>query len=151
LYTVEQIAGLLELHPRTIRRFIREGKLEAVKVGGEWRIREEDVEKLAGGAVSRQYEKSLRDIDAFLNDHNPAAGGDPVRTCSIVDCSLSAQEAAAISQHLIVFMNEEDPNRGEATFKYMYLEEEKKSRFIVWGRPSFVGKLLTEIGKLTGM
>ncbi|WP_158606896.1 helix-turn-helix domain-containing protein [Paenibacillus ginsengarvi] len=150
MYTVEQIAGLLELHPRTIRRFIREGKLEAVKVGGEWRIREEDVEKLAGGAVSRQYEKSRRDIDAFLNDPG-LPGGDPLRTCSIVDCRLSAQEAAAISQHLIVIMNEDDPHRGEATFKYMYLEEEKKSRFIVWGRPSFVGKLLTEIGKRTGM
>ena len=38
IYTVEQVAERLKLHPKTVLRFIREGRLRAVKVGRSWRI-----------------------------------------------------------------------------------------------------------------
>jgi excisionase family DNA binding protein len=31
-YTVEQIAEMLQIHPKTIQRYIREGKLRANKI-----------------------------------------------------------------------------------------------------------------------
>lgn len=46
LLTVKQIAIILKLHPLTIRRYIREGKLEAVKVAGSVRIKKESFNKL---------------------------------------------------------------------------------------------------------
>jgi excisionase family DNA binding protein len=44
-YTVEEIAHLLRLHPYTIRRLCREGKVPAFKFGGQWRFRKEEIEK----------------------------------------------------------------------------------------------------------
>lgn len=41
-FTVNQVAVILKLHPLTIRRFIRENKLAAIKVAGAVRIREEN-------------------------------------------------------------------------------------------------------------
>lgn len=38
LLTVEQAADLLQLTPHTIRKYCREGKIEAVKFGNIWRI-----------------------------------------------------------------------------------------------------------------
>lgn len=38
MLTVEQAAGLLQLTPRTIRKYCREGQIEAVKFGNTWRI-----------------------------------------------------------------------------------------------------------------
>lgn len=32
-YTVNQISNMLNIHPKTIQRYIREGKLRAAKVG----------------------------------------------------------------------------------------------------------------------
>ena len=32
-YTVEQISGILNIHPKTIQRYIREGRLRAAKIG----------------------------------------------------------------------------------------------------------------------
>lgn len=40
LFNVNQAAFILKVHPLTIRRYIKEGKLKAVKVGGNIRIME---------------------------------------------------------------------------------------------------------------
>lgn len=44
LLTVRQVAFVLKVHPLTIRRYIREKKLSAVKISGAVRIKETDLE-----------------------------------------------------------------------------------------------------------
>lgn len=43
-YTVEEIAKILKVSKMTIFRYIKSGKLKAVKVG-QWRIKKEDFDK----------------------------------------------------------------------------------------------------------
>jgi excisionase family DNA binding protein len=40
LFNVNQAAYILKVHPLTVRRYIKENKLKAVKVGGNIRIKE---------------------------------------------------------------------------------------------------------------
>lgn len=40
LLNVNQVAFILKVHPLTVRRYLREGKLKAVRVGGNVRIKE---------------------------------------------------------------------------------------------------------------
>lgn len=40
LFSVNQAAFILKIHPLTIRRYIKEDKLKAIKVGGNVRIKE---------------------------------------------------------------------------------------------------------------
>jgi len=49
LHTVEFAARRLKLHPTTILRFIRDGRLAATKVGKSYRILRSDLDRLAGG------------------------------------------------------------------------------------------------------
>jgi excisionase family DNA binding protein len=44
-YTAQEVAEALKLHPYTIRRLCREGKIPAFKFGGQWRFKKEDIEK----------------------------------------------------------------------------------------------------------
>ena len=44
LLSVKQVAFILKVHPLTIRRYISEKKLKAVKVGGNVRILETDLQ-----------------------------------------------------------------------------------------------------------
>ena len=50
VYTVEQFAERLKLHPKTVLRFIREGRVRAVKVGKSYRILRSEMEALTGAA-----------------------------------------------------------------------------------------------------
>ena len=43
-YNVNQSAFIMKVHPLTVRRYIREGRLKAVKLGGNVRIRERDLQ-----------------------------------------------------------------------------------------------------------
>jgi excisionase family DNA binding protein len=50
LYTTDEIAQLMKTTRRTVQRWIREGKLKAVEVGGQYRVRQE-----ALGAFQREH------------------------------------------------------------------------------------------------
>jgi len=43
-YTVEEVAEALKLHPYTIRRLCREGKIPAFKFGGQWRFDKNEID-----------------------------------------------------------------------------------------------------------
>lgn len=43
-YTVEEVASLLKVHPNTVRGWIKQGKLNAIKINTLTRIREADLE-----------------------------------------------------------------------------------------------------------
>jgi excisionase family DNA binding protein len=48
LYSVEQVAERLGLHVKTVRSYVREGRLKAVRIGKQYRIAREDLEALTG-------------------------------------------------------------------------------------------------------
>jgi len=44
LLTVEQAAATLQLSPKTLKGWLRAGKLTGCKIGRQWRVREMDLE-----------------------------------------------------------------------------------------------------------
>ena len=49
LLTCEEAAAYLRVHPRTVGRLLKEGKLPGVKVGRQWRLRKADLDAHLGG------------------------------------------------------------------------------------------------------
>ena len=49
VYTVDEVADALKLHPYTIRRLSREKKIPAFKFGGQWRYRKDEIDKWSRG------------------------------------------------------------------------------------------------------
>jgi excisionase family DNA binding protein len=47
-YSVDQVADLLGLHVRTVRGYVRDGRLKATRVGRQYRITREDLESFTG-------------------------------------------------------------------------------------------------------
>ena len=52
MYSVEQVADLLGLHVRTVRGYIRDGRLAAVRIGKQYRIARADLDALTGRPAS---------------------------------------------------------------------------------------------------
>ena len=45
VYTIEEVAKILKVSQMTVRRLIDEGELEAFKVGNQWRITKEALDR----------------------------------------------------------------------------------------------------------
>lgn len=52
LYSVEQVAELLNLHVKTVRNYVREGRLKAIRIGKQYRISGEDLAAMTGRPVA---------------------------------------------------------------------------------------------------
>ena len=51
LYSVDQVANLLGLHVKTVRTYVRDGRLNAVRIGKQYRIARSDLEAFTGHPV----------------------------------------------------------------------------------------------------
>ena len=47
LLNVNQVAFILKVHPLTIRRYLRDGRLKAVMIGGNVRIKESQLQEFS--------------------------------------------------------------------------------------------------------
>ncbi|GAA1778777.1 helix-turn-helix domain-containing protein [Streptomonospora arabica] len=52
LYSVDQVADLLGLHVKTVRSYVRDGRLPAARIGKQYRITHESLEAFTGGTVA---------------------------------------------------------------------------------------------------
>jgi excisionase family DNA binding protein len=66
MYSVEQVAGLLGLHVKTVRGYVHDGRLKAVRIGKQYRIAAADLEDFTGhpvAAPARETARRLRHVE----------------------------------------------------------------------------------------
>jgi excisionase family DNA binding protein len=49
-YSLEEVADQLGLHVRTVRSYVRDGRLGAVRIGKQYRVSDADLRALTGGS-----------------------------------------------------------------------------------------------------
>jgi excisionase family DNA binding protein len=52
LYTTEQVANLLQIHPLTVLKYINSGKLRAIRLGRVYRVTETSLQKFLEGEMT---------------------------------------------------------------------------------------------------
>ena len=52
IYTARETADILHISERTVRSYIKGGKLQAQKIGGYWAISEENIKAFINGSKS---------------------------------------------------------------------------------------------------
>lgn len=106
MYSLEQIAERLGLHVRTVRAYVRSGRLKAVRIGKQYRVMREDLEAITGPipeaeAIPRHRHVEVSSfvlIDAVSEDSaarvikhlmdaakTPRGGGSPLRIETVYD------------------------------------------------------------------
>ena len=63
LLTVKEVATLLRTHRPKVYDLIRDGTIEGFKLGSDWRVRRESVEKLIGEIPSAFFSETSEDND----------------------------------------------------------------------------------------
>lgn len=131
LYSVEQVADRLGLHVRTVRNYVRDGKLKAVRIGKQYRIAREDLEALTG-LPEVTGERHLEVSSIVQIDGVDRAGADRIST--YVHGSLNGRRA-------------ED---GRLRVETMYDEERSVLKVIVLGDLTASAELLKLIAMVAG-
>ena len=79
LFTVDEVAQRLNLHVKTVRRFIREGRLQAKRIGKEYRITRSTLDEFAGTSADpgtsipltrHVLVSSIVDVDAISSEES---------------------------------------------------------------------------------
>ena len=61
--TVPQVSAELKIHPATVRIWIKTGRLRAVRVGREWRVRRSELDRTVMSDASPAYAEHLGSSD----------------------------------------------------------------------------------------
>jgi len=130
-FTVEQIAQMLQMHPKTVQRYIREGKLRAEKVGKGWRV-------------------SGHDLSVFT-ESAPVPDETPTAVVSCVADVYTADKAAAIriTNTLTAGLNSNPAGMGKSSMQTQYIPEEQMLRITLYGSARIVAAMLESIALLT--
>ena len=119
LYSVDQVAEHLGLHVKTVRGYVRDGRLRAVRIGKQYRIAREDLEALTGRPVAAPLRESVR-----RQRH--------VEVSSIVEIdAISAEAASRMTNSLLAAAKGRGADEEPLRIETLYDEERARMKIIV--------------------
>ena len=151
-YTIDQIADILGMHHKTIRKFITEGKLRANKVGKQWRISGHDLSlfmednnvniKSNNKLESEKIEFSNGDIDS--NNRTSK-----INVSTVIDINeVDIDEHRRISNTILALMNSKDSKMSNSTINIKYYKSDKNLKVMLWGNVKFTNEMLDFISTI---
>lgn len=121
IFSIEQVAEELSLHPKTILRYVSEGRLKAAKIGKQYRILRPDLEKFLG----RRMDKLPETISHVR--HTEAS-------CVIQIDAISKQSFSRLSNSLIAAVNSRGTQAATLRVDTIYQEELGRMKIICIGQ-----------------
>lgn len=144
-YTIDQVAEILDMHHKTVRKFIKDGKLKANKVGKQWRISQSDLDKLLLEDNST-VESENHEIEVSSSYEN----NNKIRVSSVVELdTINKDEYMRISNTLLAIMNCPDKKVSGYSINIKYIQDEKKLRIMLWADLEITKDILDVIAVLT--
>ena len=146
LYTVDQIASLLGMHPKTIRRYIQQKLLPAHKIGNQYRIHGNDLSEFVGhraplGAPER------RDSRRPVHDGGEEAEAIdlPVHISTTVEIeNVSGARAADMTRRIMATIDGVQQARTDC----IYYEGAKRFKILLYGSMEYTELMLKHINVL---
>jgi len=143
-YTVEQIAEIIALHPKTIQRYIREGRLKAQKVGKAWRVTGHDLSVFLEGQNSTSMTETSLGLQSIIG-----AAHNDISVSAVIDIPVNnSSEAVHVVNWMTASLNSQSTEHGYKSFSSQYIEPEKKIRIMLWGSPVLVECILHSLSEV---
>ncbi|MBG0788720.1 MAG: helix-turn-helix domain-containing protein, partial [Anaerolineaceae bacterium] len=125
--------------PKTIQRYIREGRLNAQKVGKAWRVSGHDLsvflEEDQSSAPAAETSPGLQAI--------VGAARNEITVSAVIDIPVkNSSEAVQVVNWMSASLNSQSPEYGYKSFSSQYIDPEKKIRIMLWGSPALVERIL---------
>jgi excisionase family DNA binding protein len=135
MYSLDQVAERLGLHVRTVRNYVRTGRLKARRIGKQYRVTRQDLEDIAGPLPSSAQDEIPR------RRH--------VEVSSVIQIDAISQETAdRVTTHLLGAVKANRDEDAPLRVETMYDEVRARMKVIVVGSLTSAGymfRLLTVV------
>lgn len=138
LYSVDQVAEMLGLQPRTIRTYVRSGRLRATRIGKQYRIAQEDLDRFTAGG----------DAPASGTPAVAPARMDVDVSASVRIDGIDARTADRIATAVLASVRSRGSGAGLLRVEVVHEPERSRVRFVVLGTPEETADVLRLIGAL---
>ncbi|MFC3978828.1 helix-turn-helix domain-containing protein [Streptosporangium jomthongense] len=140
-YTVEQVADLLGLHVKTVRGYVRDGRLRATRIGRRYRVAREDLEAFTGQPVEPPAAETA----------GTAARSRRVEVSCVVQVdAIGVEETMRLSNTLIALATGGTHDDGRLRVETIYDEERASLKIIILGGAESGAEILRVITTLAG-
>lgn len=147
LFTIDEIAQILNMHVKTVRGYLRDGKIKGFKIGGEWRIKESEFTNFLNREVDAVKNIENEKLKEFIDGKGSQVQG-KIQACTILDVYVDSKSEAQFYESRLTSVvngiNIDEKHR----YQYIYFENEKKARFTLWGSPEFISKVLNAFSEM---
>lgn len=144
-YTINQVAEILDMHHKTIRNFITDGKLRASKVGKQWRISDDDLSSF----MEKNKDQTEQIVEFTTNEAPSNLVKGRINVSTVIDIEqIDKEQYMRISNTLIAIMNSKDPEMQNSTINMKYYEKDNKLKVLLWGEVKFIEEMLSAISLL---
>lgn len=145
-YSVDQIAEMIDMHPKTIQRYIREGKLKAQKIGKSWRVSGHDLSTFAEGTDGYQKSEASEGLQDII-----MASENTIRISAVIDIPVKNNlDAVQVVNWISASMNSMPPEYGYKTMNSQYIEPDHIIRILLWGSAYFMGTIMSSLAEIGG-
>jgi excisionase family DNA binding protein len=132
LYSLEQVAERLGLQVRTVRGYVRSGRLKAIRIGKQYRVTRESLEGLTGAAPLEAVPRHRQ-----------------VEVSSVIQVdAVSRDTASRVTTHLVGAAKAADDNGSALRIETIYDEERLQLKVIVIGSLPHAANVFRLLGVL---
>ena len=135
LYTIDRVAELLNQHVKTVRGYVRSGRLKANRIGKQYRVTRESLEEFAGTTA--------------IDGPSPVPRTRHVIASAIIDAdAVSPLVAERLSTMVMAGLNAKRDDGDAPRVDVIYFPEQERLRVTITASPQITTGLIRLIATL---
>lgn len=132
-FSVEELSRILNLHIKTVQRFIRDGQIKGTKFGRNWMVHRDEL---------RNYTHAELAKPDVLVPQEPPGKMTLFATTTIEIQGMGYPEAARISSNIMGALASPEEGRGNCTFTFGYAETARRASYTLSGSLDFIARAI---------
>ncbi|XMB85291.1 helix-turn-helix domain-containing protein [Mycoplasmatota bacterium WC44] len=133
LFSPQEVAMILDVHVKTVRRYLRDGTLKGIKIGGSWKVSLEELSKHLNDTIPSNFD----DFDRHIKK-----GKGKIKRSLLIEIDVVSQvEANKFAQALMDIINSNE--YSDCNFQYQL--DNNVAKFIINGSREYLNSMMLAI------
>lgn len=136
LFSPLEVAGILDIHVKTVRRYLRDETIKGIKIGGSWKVSKEELGKLLDHPL---------DDETQYSEKSSMKGNEKIMKSLAVNIEVKSNiEGNTYAQALMKIINSND----YSNCKFKYDMHSHVAKFMLSGSTAYLNAMMNKIDEI---